>query len=410
MDPNLVDLARRLAAGDVTARAELTTHPGEMARALDEVLTSLERRTALLVETEQYFRALTEQSLLGICVLARDRVLFANDALATMVGYSVDELLGLADPLDIVHPEDQPTVIRNLERRFRGETFRAAFRMLRRGGGTVLVEADGRRVLRRGEPVIIGSLVRVDASRRSSPEARKERQALFRSEKMATLGELLSGLAHELSNPLMVTMTQANLIERGAGAGPVAERARTIAQEAERAAQIVKRVTSFVRDFVPETRLLGLNDVIREVVELFGYTLRSARIDIALALADELPSIWANTHRIHELVAHLLANSVQAMRGRPAPRRVTICTAALSGKPGVALEVSDTGPGVSVEISPNLFEPFFSTKPPGVGTGLGLFVCQEIARDQGGSIGLLESAGPGATFRVELPERAPAPG
>jgi PAS domain S-box-containing protein len=408
MDPNLVDLARRLAAGDPTARAELTTHPGEMARALDEILTSLERRTALLAETEQYFRALTEQSLVGICVLARNRVLFANDALATMVGYSADEILGLADPLDVVHPEDRPTVIRNLERRFRGETFRAAFRLLRKGGGTVLVDADGRRVVRRGEPVILGSLVRVDAARRSSPEARKERQALFRSEKMATLGELLSGLAHELSNPLMVTMTQASLIERSAGAGPVAERAHTIAAEAERAAQIVKRVTSFVRDLVPETRLLGLNDVVREVVELFGHTLRSARIDVALALADELPSIWADTHRIHELVAHLLANSVQAMRGRPAPRRVTIRTAALSGKPGVALEVSDTGPGVSSEIRPNLFEPFFSTKPQAVGTGLGLFVCQEIARDQGGSIGLLERTGPGATFRVELPERAPA--
>jgi len=408
MDPYLVDLARRLAAGDPTARAELTTHPGVMARALDEILTSLERRTALLAETEQYFRGLTEQSLVGICVLARDRVLFANDALATMVGYSADEILGLADPLDVVHPEDRPTVIRNLERRFRGETFRAAFRIMRKGGGTVLVEADGRRVVRRGEPVIIGSLVGVDASRRSSPEARRERQALFRSEKMATLGELLSGLAHELSNPLMVTMTQANLIERSAGAGPVAERAHTIAEQAERAAQIVKRVTSFVRDFVPETRLLGLNDVVREVVELFGHTLRSARIDVALALADELPSIWADTHRIHELVAHLLANSVQAMRGRPAPRRVTIRTAALPGKPGVALEVADTGPGVSAEIRLNLFEPFFSTKPQGVGTGLGLFVCQEIARDQGGSIGLLERAGPGATFRVELPERAPA--
>jgi PAS domain S-box-containing protein len=151
MDPYLVDLARRLTAGDVTARAELTTHPGEMARALDEVLTSLERRTALLAETEQYFRALTEQSLLGICVLARDRVLFANDALATMVGYSVDEILGLADPLDIVHPEDRPTVIRNLERRFRGETFRAAFACC---AGRRHVPSRRRRVLRRR---VIGS-------------------------------------------------------------------------------------------------------------------------------------------------------------------------------------------------------------------------------------------------------------
>jgi signal transduction histidine kinase len=85
-----------------------------------------------------------------------------------------------------------------------------------------------------------------------------------------------------------------------------------------------------------------------------------------------------------------------------------IRTAAVPETRHVALEVSDTGPGVSAEVRARLFEPFFSTKPPGVGTGLGLFVCQEIARESGGSIVLLERAGPGATFRVELPERLPA--
>ena len=408
MDPYLADLTRRLAEGDASARAELTNYPGAMARALDEILSSLERTTALLSETEQYFHALTDQSLVGICVVGRNQVLFANEALATMVGYSTGELLDLADPVDLVHPEDRLAVARNLERRLRGDTFRARFRMLRKGGGTVWVEADGRRVVRRGEPVIVGSLVAVDAATRSSPEARRERQALFRSEKMATLGELLSGVAHELNNPLMVTMTQANLIERSAGAGPVAARAHTIAEQAERAAQIVRRVTSFVRDYVPETRLLVLSDVAREVVELFGHSLRSARIDVALELADELPPIWADTHRTHELVAHLIANALQAMRGGPAPRRLTVRTGALPETASVALEVSDTGPGVSAEVRPRLFEPFFSTKPAGVGTGLGLFVCQEIVREQGGSIALLERAGPGATFRVELPERAPA--
>ena len=145
MDPNLVDLTRRLAAGDPAARRELASHPGEMARALDEIATSLEQRTALLAEAEQYFHALTQQSLVGICVGTRGRILFANDALATMLGYTTDEILGLADFLDVIHPEDRPTVTGNLQRRLRGETFRATFRMLRKGGGTVRVEADGDR-------------------------------------------------------------------------------------------------------------------------------------------------------------------------------------------------------------------------------------------------------------------------
>ena len=326
MDPTLVDLTRRLAAGDPAARAELASHPGEMARALDSLLTSLERRTAQLAETEQYFLALTRQSLIGICVATRDRILYVNDALAGMVGYTTAEILDFADFLDVVHPYDRPTASRNLERRFRGETFRATFRLLRKGGGTVLVEADGRRVLRRGEPVIIASFVARDAHGRGNTEARKERQALFRSEKMAMLGDLVSGLAHELSSPLMLILTQAYLIERFANAGPVAERAHSIAGQAERAAQIATRITSLLRDYPQETGIVWLNNVVRDVVELFGYSLRDARIDVTIELADGLPSILADSHRVHELVAHLVANAVQAMRGRPAPRRLTIRT------------------------------------------------------------------------------------
>ena len=403
MDPSLLDLTRRLAAGDPTARANSSGWATSSARALDELLTSLERRTALLAETEQYFHALTQQSLVGICVAARDRILFANDALAVMLGYTTDELLGLADFVDVIHPDDRPIVTRNLQRRFRGETFRSTFRMLRKGGGTVRVEADGRRVLRRGEPVIIGSLVAVDPSRRGRAEARRERQALFRSERMAALGDLLGGLAHELNSPLMVIRTQASLLERAADAAPVAERAHTLAGEAQRAAQIVQRVAAFVRDYPPERSLVTLNDVVWEVVDLFEHSLRRARVVVALELADELPAIWADPHRLHELVAHLLVNAIHAMREGPAPRHVTIRTEPATGTAGVALEVSDTGPGVSAEVRTRLFEPFFSTKPPGVGTGLGLFLGQEIARERGGSIMLLERAGPGATFRVELP-------
>ena len=403
MDPNLADLARRLAAGDPAARSELASHPGEMARALDEIVSSLEERTALLAESEEYFRALTQQSLVGICVAARDRIHYVNDALANMVGYTRDEILDLVSFLDVIHPEDRPTVARNLERRFRGETFRATFRILRKGGGSVHVEADGRRVLRRGEPVIIACLLLVGGPSQGMAESRRERQALFRSEKMAALGELLGGLTHELNNSFMVTLTQANLIERAAGPGRVADLAHTIAEKAEGAGQIVQRVASFVRDHEPSMSQVAINDVVRGVVELFDYPLRRAHIDVALDLTEDLPAIWADPHQIHELVAHLVANALQAMRGREAPRRLRLRTVAVPETSRVALEVSDTGPGVSAEVRPRLFEPFFSTKPTGVGTGLGLFVCQEIVRERGGSIALLERAGPGATFRVELP-------
>ena len=407
MDPSLVELTRRLAAGDPAARADLALHPGEMARALDEIVTVMERRTALLSETEQYFDALAQQSLVGIYVAGRDRILYANETLATISGYPADEIVGRLVLMEVVHPEDRPTVARNFERRFRGETFRASFRLVRKDGGIVLVETDGRRVVRRGEPVVIGTVVVVDTLKPGQTEARRQRQALFRSERMAALGELLGGLAHELDNPLTGAVAQAKAIEEIAGPGPVAERAHKMAEQAERAGQIVRRFTALVHDYPQERGQVALNDLVREVADLFDYTVQRGKITLVLDLADQLPAIWADAHRLHELAAHLIANAVQAMRGRPAPRRLTIRTLAIPETKHVAFEASDTGPGVSAEARAHLFEPFFTTKPAGVGTGLGLFVCLEIAREHRASIALVERPGPGATFRVELPERAP---
>jgi two-component system NtrC family sensor kinase len=268
--------------------------------------------------------------------------------------------------------------------------------MMRKDGSAVLVETDGRRVLRRGELVVIGSVVAVGTHRRGLTQVRRQRQALFRSEKMATLGELLGGLVGELDNPLTVAMGQAHLIEQMAGSGPVAERAHKIAEEAERAGHIVRRFMAFVHDYPLERGLVALNGVVQDVVDLFDHSLRRGRIDVALELAESLPAIWGDAHRLHELVG-----------GGPAPRRLTIRTMGIPETSHVALEVSDTGPGVSAEARARLFEPFFTTKPAGVGTGLGLFICLEIAREHHGTISLLDSSGAGATFHVDLPQRAP---
>src|SRR5262249_21890980 len=134
MDPSLVDLTRRLAAGDPNARAELATQPGEMARALDQMVPVLERRPALLAHAQQSFDALVHQSLIGVYVAGHDRILYANETVARIAGYSVEEITGRLILLEIVHHEDRPTVARNFERGFRAETFRARFRLIRRDG------------------------------------------------------------------------------------------------------------------------------------------------------------------------------------------------------------------------------------------------------------------------------------
>jgi C4-dicarboxylate-specific signal transduction histidine kinase len=224
---------------------------------------------------------------------------------------------------------------------------------------------------------------------------------------MTALGELLGGLAHELDGSLSGTVAQAKAIEQMAGPGPMAEQAQRVAEQARRAGEIVRRFTTMTSDYPTARGPVVVNDVLREVVDLFDYALKRARVNVALDLAADLPTIWGDAHRLHELAAHLITNAIQAMRGRRAPRRLTIQTLAIADTKHVAFEISDTGPGVSQEARAHLFEPFFTTKSAGVGTGLGLVVCLEIAREHRGSVALVERSGVGTTFRVELPERGP---
>ncbi len=242
---------------------------------------------------------------------------------------------------------------------------------MRKDGGIVLVETDGRRVVRKGEPVIIGVVLAVDTLKRGRTEARRQRQALFRSERMAALGELLGGLAHELDGSLTGALAQARVIEEMAGPGPVADQAQRMAEQAQRAGQIVRRFTALAHDYPSERGEVVINTVMREVVDLFDYALKRAKVNVVLALPEGLPTIWGDAHRLHELAAHLIANAIQAMRGRPAPRRLTIQTLAIP-----------------------------ETKHVG-------FVCLEIAQEHRGSVALVTRPGTGAAFRVELPERAP---
>jgi two-component system NtrC family sensor kinase len=122
-----------------------------------------------------------------------------------------------------------------------------------------------------------------------------------------------------------------------------------------------------------------------------------------LDLSDDLPVVWGDSHQLHQVVVNLLTNAYHAVRSSPTLRRIRLSTAFDLERARVVLEVTDTGPGVPEAIRPRVFEPFFTTKPIGVGTGLGLSVCRDILHEHRGTIALVETSGPGATFRIELP-------
>src|SRR5207245_8370356 len=228
-------------------------------------------------------------------------------------------------------------------------------------------------------------------------------QRLLQSEKIATMGSLLAGVAHELNNPLAVVMGQAHLLRSRATDPSLVQRADKITAGADRCARIVRNFLALARQRPPERTEVRVNRVVQEAVELLGYELRTDNVEVALELAEDLPVVWADGHQLHQVVVNLLANAHQAMRHMDAERRITIRTRLAREPARLLLEVIDTGPGIPAEIQSRIFEPFFTTKPQGEGTGLGLSLCKRMAEEHEGTITAESEVGRGTTFRIELP-------
>jgi signal transduction histidine kinase/FixJ family two-component response regulator len=229
---------------------------------------------------------------------------------------------------------------------------------------------------------------------------------LLQTEKMAALGQLVSGIAHELNNPLTSIQGYAQLLLSRRSASDRAGDALRISQEAERAGRIVKNLLLFSRETKSERRAVHLNEVIERTLALRAYELKLENIEVELALDARLPETLADAAQLQQVVLNLIVNAEQAIvmaRGDESHNgRILIRTRRLAGD-RLAMEVSDDGPGIPPEIVPRIFDPFFTTKPPGVGTGLGLSIVYGIVQEHGGEISVDSLQGRGATLTVELP-------
>lgn len=233
--------------------------------------------------------------------------------------------------------------------------------------------------------------------------------SLLQMEKMASLGQLVSGIAHELNNPLTSIQGYAQLLlGRRAGPDRSADALR-IAQEAERAGRIVKNLLLFSREAKSERRPVHLNEVIERTLALRVYELKLESIVVDLALDPGLPEILGDAAQLQQAALNLILNAEQAIvmarEDESRGGRILIRTDRLPGS-RVALRVSDDGPGIAPEIAARIFEPFFTTKPAGVGTGLGLSIVSSIVREHGGEISVDSLPGRGATISIELPAAA----
>jgi signal transduction histidine kinase/ActR/RegA family two-component response regulator len=247
----------------------------------------------------------------------------------------------------------------------------------------------------------------LEAQNRSLDQTVKERtERLLQSEKIATMGSLLAGVAHELNNPLAVVLGQAMLLRESAAASPFATRADKIHKAAERCARIVKSFLTLARNRRPERGPVALNQVVSQALELLAYELRTSGVVVDVRLDEAVPVFEGDAHQLHQVIVNLVANAHHAMRQNTDVRQITLQTAFDATARRVQLVITDTGPGIPPDLQARIFEPFFTTKPSGEGTGLGLSLCRGIVEEHGGMLSLDSQPGHGATFIVVLPVTA----
>jgi signal transduction histidine kinase len=230
-------------------------------------------------------------------------------------------------------------------------------------------------------------------------------EEVIQNEKMVALGGLLSGVAHELNNPLCAVLGYGQLLQQGDLDAKLRKGIEVIVREGERAAKIVSDLLRFARRDKPEKRPLGLSGVLLKTLDRKSYDLKSSRIEVVTDLDPSLPFVLGDFQQLQVAFTHLITNAQQAMFDHRGHGTLTIGGAHRDGK--VFLTFADDGPGITAENTRRVFDPFFTTKAVGQGTGLGLSVCFAIVRDHGGVLRVSGKPGRGAVFTVELPVAPP---
>jgi len=238
------------------------------------------------------------------------------------------------------------------------------------------------------------------AERERAERALRKRERLhLESEKLAAVGRLAAGVAHEINNPLTTVLTFSHLIRENEGLGDQDRQdLDLVIRETTRASEIVRGLLDFARERPAVKEALDVNDVVRRTTALLGGQKAFQGIRVQEHLQEDLPAVDGDLNRLQQVLLNLSLNACEAM---PQGGTLTISTSARPGS--VLLTVADTGCGIRAEHLDRIFEPFFSTKPVGKGTGLGLSVSYGIVQRHGGTLEVESEVGHGTTFTITLP-------
>ena len=372
--------------------------------------------------SEARYRTLFEYAPAGIVIADPESYYIdANASICRMLGYTRDELIGLhardiVTEMEIPHIGPALSVIRgnfdhNREWKFRrkdGSVFAAEVIATMMPDGNLLGLVNDITQRKLGEKELVqtnqhleGMVVELETKRQ---ELASMTQQLWQASKLATMGELAAGIAHELNNPLATISLRAELlVGELAVDDPHRQSLLVIEQEVERMASLVSNLLLFSRRSHQQISTLDIVEELKNSLEFLDYHLRSQRINVVTDFANGLPNVQADTQQLRQVFLNLLTNAADAM-----PEGGTLTIRARqdtlkNGDPALVIEFSDTGVGIKSADLPKLWEPFFTTKPEGKGTGLGLPICRRAIEEHHGTIDIESLPDKGTTVRIFLP-------
>jgi signal transduction histidine kinase len=357
-------------------------------------------------------------AFVGVLSDTGDRTLATNIQLRLIFGYPIetDECVILPFALErFIDPLARPNLLDRL--RHDGSITDFLVRVRRADLTPIWVEITGHAETHSAGSVRLEALVRdVSDRKKLDDQTRDLYHQLLQAEKLASLGQTISGIAHELNNPLATILTWAERLSHRQGDEQTRRGLDVILSEAERAARIVRNLLTFARKRHTTRAMVEINHVVEETLTLRSYEQRVTNITVISALAAGLPQVFADPHQLQQVLLNLVINAEQAMLSAHGHGTLVVRTWHNGTNDSVVLEVNDDGPGIPEEMRTKIFDPFFTTKEVGKGTGLGLTVAYAIVHEHGGRIWIgSPEDGIGASFFVELPTgdasavRAPQP-
>jgi nitrogen fixation negative regulator NifL len=368
-------------------------------------VTELRRGEEALRESQKFSSSLLESSPIPINVVNLDTsVRYANPAFEKLTGFTLAEIAGSKAPHPWWPEGKKKLIVAALRDAVEhgGRRSGNEHNFRKKNGERFWVTIESAPVIHEGKPVyLIISLLDITERKQAEEKEKQLQRELYLAQRLASVGELAAGVAHEINNPLTGVLGFSQRLMRKSKDEGFKRDLEIINTEARRAADVVQNLLTFARRRQPKKEQANINDIAQRTLELRTYAMQTSNIEVTTALAPSLPKIMVDFPQIQEVFLNIILNAEQAMSEANGRGRLVIKTRRL--KDYVRVSFADDGPGIPPKNLDKIFDPFFTTRADRGGTGLGLSACHGIVTEHGGRIYARSKPGEGATFIVELP-------